>query len=203
MLNIRRITHSSEPTWQQCVTIYRDVFPSDEREPEAILCDGIDSGEYHLWIAEQQGKVVGFYILSLYPDFNYVLFSYLAVAANKQGHGIGRDLCRHAITTGQSSVNAKWLLVEAQARQAIYYGQLGFLMLQYCYLAPSFDSTDSIPMSLMAISSDNLIKHIEINELNAIVSHLFTVGYQLAPSDQRLEQQLSRQQTPIALIAWG
>jgi len=198
------------------------VFVSDEREPQASLSDCIDTGEYHLWVSERRDEVIGFYILSIYPERNYALLCYLAVASNWQGQGIGRELCRHAMAAvhpatvhpatvdpaivdsvaTQPVVNVKWLLVEAHRRQALYYGQLGFLKLQYPYLSPSFDSNESIPMSLMAISVNNQAKHIEIKELNGIVEHIFTAGYQLEPSDKRLTQQLSCTHTTIDLIAW-
>jgi|GEM_PF-2326796 len=203
MLKIRRISNSIDPGWLQSRQIYRDQFPSDEREPEAVLCAGIDSGEYQLWVGEYDGTVVGFYILSLYPVHNYVLFSYLAVAGQHQGQGIGRELCRHAIATTQTAATCQWLFVEAQARQARYYGGLGFLMLDYQYLAPCFDSHESIAMSLLAVAVNNQTKHIEINELNDIVEHMFVVGYQLEPGDLRLQQQLSCHQSTIALIAWA
>ena len=75
-------------------------------------------------------------------------------------------------------------------------------MLDYQYLAPCFDSRESIAMSLLVVAVNNQTKHIEINELNDIVEHMFVVGYQLEPGDLRLQQQLSCHQSTIALIAW-
>ncbi|OOZ39146.1 hypothetical protein BOW53_12655 [Solemya pervernicosa gill symbiont] len=201
-LRISSVHQTSGSEWNACMTIYRATFPAWEREPEAVIADRLNEGSYQLMAGLLSGRVVGFYIQELNPLNAYVMFNYLAVDESQRNGGIGTLLCRDAMARFKRLSGFSWLLVEAEERQAIFYGRLGFHKLAFDYFAPRYDDSESVPMHLMVLPQEKRPKSIPAKELADIIRHLFHNGYLLDHDDPRVERQLSRLADDVSLVTW-
>lgn len=190
--------------WSDCIRIYEEAFPEWEREPERVLVKRVRQGRYKMYAGMFEGHAVGFYILDIEEEGQvYALFSYIAVDRRERGKGFGTELTRHAFKLFSESHGRRWMLIEAEQRQAELYGRLGFLKIDMDYLVPHYDSTRSEPMSLLAVPFDRSARSIEGPELRQIVERIYLSGYKLDADDPRLEEQLAFIPTgEVRLMAW-
>jgi len=189
--------------WTDCIRIYTDAFPPWEREWDQVLEKRIASDRYQMRAGLKDGQVVGFYILDVEEEGQkYALFSYLAVDERLRGRGYGEELTRHAIRLFSEFGRRDWFLIEAEDRQARFYGRIGFLKLGIDYFVPRYDGSGAEPMSLMAIPLRGPAKSIDGGEMKQIVERIYRSGYKLQADDPRLERQLSLIPAEVLLIAW-
>ncbi|MGF1620919.1 MAG: GNAT family N-acetyltransferase [Rhodomicrobiaceae bacterium] len=190
--------------WNDCIRIYEEAFPEWEREPERVLVMRVKQGRYKIYAGMIQGRAVGFYILDIEDEGQiYALFSYIAVDVRERGKGYGTELTRHAFEIFSGLPGRRWMLIEAEKRQAELYGRLGFLKIDVDYLVPRYDGSGSEAMSLMAVPSDRSALSIESAELRQIVERIYRSGYKLNADDPRLEEQLALIPAgEIRLMAW-
>jgi GNAT superfamily N-acetyltransferase len=190
--------------WRDCVHIYEEAFPEWEREPERVLVMRVRQGRYKMYAGMIEGHAVGFYILDIEEEGQiYALFSYIAVDPRERGKGYGTELTRHAFEVFSELPRRRWMLIEAEKRQAELYGRLGFLKIDVDYLVPRYDSSGSEAMSLMAVPSDRSARSIESAELRQLVERIYRSGYKLDADDPRLEEQLAVIPVgEIRLMAW-
>lgn len=178
--------------WRDCIRIYEEAFPEWEREPERVLVKRVMQGRYKMYAGMFGGRAVGFYILDIEEEGQvYTLFSYIAVDKRERGKGFGTELTRHAFKVFSQLRARRWMLIEAEERQAELYGRLGFLKIDMDYLVPHYDSARSEPMSLMGVPFDRSALSIEGPELRQIVERIYLSGYKLDANDPRLEEQLA------------
>ena len=197
------IDEKSDHYWDEFVRIYHEAFPEWEIEPVNLISGRVDEGKYTLVVGLQENHVVGFYLLDIVEVHRYVTFSFLAIDHNLRGKGLGTLLCQHAMETVQAMDDIDWLFIEAEERQALFYGLLGFKKLLIQYLIPSFESPQSIPMSLMVLpTTQQRSSSIDSDLLKSIVHDIFRHGYHLEESDPRISAQLSRITTDIPFITW-
>ena len=201
-LSISQITPDNTRRWQAAMEIYYAAFPEWEREPEEVLIERISSGRYVMYCGVEQNIVVGFYILDINQAPDYALFSFLAISETQRGKGLGTTLCKDAIRRFHEEYSLSLLLIEAEDRQAIFYGKLGFKKIDINYLVPKYNAPGSVPMHLMAISADNNASHLEANHLRTLIQHIFTTGYYLNEQDERLTAQLANIPQQAALLSW-
>ncbi len=175
--------------WDETMQIYRDSFPEWEREDELTLLKNLKSGQYKIFVSLCDAEVIGFYILDINKQLHYTLFSFLAVKESYRDEGIGSKLCLESIEFFQKNDAIKYLLIEAEPRQAQLYKKLGFKSLEIDYRVPKFDSDESVTMELLCMSK---AKKLPKNNLKKIVEDIFTRGYALSKSDIRVIKQLER-----------
>ena len=105
------------------------------------------------------------------------------------GLGYGAQLCSKAIELFRQAGECNWLIIEAQDRQARFYGSFGFLKIDIEYHVPRYGGDGTVPMHLMTIPlppADN----IDATILKKIVTHIYVSGYGLPENDSRLGRQL-------------
>jgi len=194
-LKIERVTRIESIHWPSCVEIYRESFPDWEREPEDLIIERIQQGQYLLFVGiekiETPENVVGFYILDLATEFNYVLFSFLVIAKNQRGKNYGTLMCKEAIRYFKKEINVDWLFIEAENQQAIFYEKLGFRTLNLDYKVPKFGEPGSVKMHLMAINAHKSINQISGTTLAHIITHIFLNAYHLNKNDHRIDDQFA------------
>ncbi|WP_456380954.1 GNAT family N-acetyltransferase [Hydrogenimonas sp.] len=179
--------------------IYDASFPAWEKEPISRIRERIASGRYRCVVYVEGERVLGFYLLDIDRELRFTLFSFLAVDRAWRGRGIGTTLCRAAIEDFRHDPESLWLMIEAEDRQAIFYGRLGFRKILLDYRVPRFDDEGSVPMHLMAVEKD---VPLDADRLRRIVREIFVRGYGLSPDDPRIREQLERIPERIELIKW-
>jgi len=182
--NIQEYPH----LWEESMQIYRDSFPQWEREDELSIFNNIQREHYVMFLLHNKEELAGFYILDINADLEYALFSFVAIKERQRGLGLGSRLTLHAIAYFQEEKKLHYFFTEAQERQATLYEKLGFLRLSLEYRVPSFNSEESIPMTLLLIQK----RELQEQRLLAIIDDIFQRGYTLEASDPRLLAQLQR-----------
>ena len=175
--------------WDETIKIYENSFPEWERESTQNILKNIQTGTYKMFSYVEEKEVIGFYILDINSSLNYTLFSFLAIKESKRGLGLGSKLCLNAINYFHSKIQVKYLLIEAEERQAQLYEKLGFSKLELDYRVPEFNSSNSVKMNLMLI---NEAKALDSNSLKKIIEDIFYRGYSLEKNDIRVSEQLAR-----------
>ena len=175
--------------FEESIKIYNDSFDEWEREDTSNILKNIKSSTYKMFSYLEDGEVLGFYILDINPDLNYVLFSFLAIKESKRGLGLGTKLCLNAIEYFHSDFKYEWLLIEAKERQARLYEKLGFSRLLLDYRIPEFNSSSSVSMNLMLIKKGKVLA---TDSLKEIIKDIFHRGYALLKGDKRVIEQLQR-----------
>lgn len=202
-LRIFRVEGPALPEWADVLRIYHESFPDWEREPDALIEARTRTGRYVVWAgAAQSGAIVGFSILERSVSHHYALLAFLAVEGLQRGNGFGAQLCQHALKYFEEQTALKMLYVEAEDRQARFYGRLGFRRLDLEYYVPRFDTKGSVPMRLMAISNDPSVRTLDGKELSTVIQSIFCSGYHLEPNDERIQEQLERIPQRIHLEIW-
>jgi len=202
--SIKQILPSDKALWQAVLTIYRAAFPDWEREPESTVTERATAGRYAVYCAtNEHAELVGFYILDINLTPNYATFCFLAVAERYRGQGYGTKLCCDAISRFHNEYKkTAWLLIEAEDRQALFYGKHGFKKIDIPYQIPMFDSLDVTPMHLMLISTSPNQTHIPGDCLMELIQHIFITGYQLNANDARKQQQIALIPKQAQLLSW-
>jgi len=200
LTDIIRVVPDEGADWAACTRIYNAAFPEWEREPLEHLVRRLVKGRYRMWAGLVDADVAGFSIVDFDFDYRYALVSYLAVDEGMRGHGFGTHLCRDTISRFQSVGDCDWLVVEAEDRQARFYGSLGFRWIDVTYQVPRYDGGGTVPMNLMALPADGA-RQIARDDLRSIVRRMFLTGYDLNISDDRLTWQLDTIDRDADLLA--
>ena len=197
-MKFKEITADSKE-FQDSMKIYRDSFPEWEREDEKDILKNIQSKIYKMIISLYKNKVVGFYILDINENLNYMILSFLAIEKSYRGRGIGSELCQKVINDFYSISKQDWLLIEAEERQSKLYSKLGFKDIKLDYKVPSFESQESIDMHLMLLQKEVPLTQ---NMLMKIIKDIFYRGYALKKDDVRITQQLKRVEESKSLFCY-
>ena len=198
-LNLAAVESSRGSGWESAMALYREAFSAAEREPEARLARGLDTGRYRLVVARgapgaRRGEVagLGFTLLDRVPELDYAVLTYLAVARQHRGQGIGGALTAEVVESFRGRQREAWLLVEArEPRLVALYAARGFRALDLDYRVPAFDGAGEQPMTLLAQGLEG-VPEPDAEALAAMVRHMFVTGYGVAQGDPRLQAQLAR-----------
>jgi len=186
-----------------CMRLYYEAFPPWEREWDSLLERRTAKGRYQMRAGLKNGQVVGFYVLDVEEDGQtYALFSYLAVAEKERGQGYGEALTRHAIGLFLERGDRRWLLIEAEDRQARFYGRIGFAKFGFDYFVPRFGEASAVPMHLMGFSSEGPPATVAGEALKPMIERIYLSGYKLKPGDPRLAKQLALIPDEVRLLDW-
>ena len=185
--------------WDETIKIYDESFPEWEKEDTDNILLHIKSNRYEMIAYVSNNEVQGFYILDINYKLDYTIFTFLAVKESLRGKGIGTKICLNAIDYFNNYIECQWLLIEAEDRQAKFYGKLGFKKILIDYFVPEFDSQESVKMHLMCINKD---KEIDSISLANIMRNIFLFGYCLDEKDKRIQRQLDRIPLKLEIIDW-
>lgn len=187
------------PGWVQAMDLYQDTFPAAEREPQAQLALRLEAGRYRLVLARAGGAArrdapagLGFSLLDRVPEHDYAVLTYLAVARDQRGRGIGGALAGEVVDSFRRRRRESWLLVEAREPGLVaLYRARGFTPLALDYRVPAFDGPGEHAMTLLL---HGLAEAPELSGevLARMIRHMFVAGYGVQEQDPRLRAQLQR-----------
>ncbi|MDZ7809867.1 MAG: GNAT family N-acetyltransferase [Arhodomonas sp.] len=140
------------------------------------------------------GAVAAMSITDQRPMLGCTVLTFLAVAPERRGRGLGTTLLSAVIERFRASGTGHWLFVEAQQRPARLYRRCGFRRLAMDYHVPHYGADAGCEaMSLMALprAADDAAR-VDGALVAAMVRDAFIDGYGLDPGDGRLAAQLTR-----------
>lgn len=196
-LSVREIVTSTDPALRQAYALLRRTFPPSERVPYREWIDTLEEREsgmwsdtaWHLFVAEQQGHVVGLASGSYVGNVNIGMIGYLAASAEARGSGIGtrlrnrlrtafnRDALRVAgrpldAILGEVSTTNRWLARLARNPRV--------LVLDIEYFQPKLYPTDDpSPFVLYYEAMDTPRRSIAVTELRRILYAIWRRVYRV------------------------
>jgi predicted N-acetyltransferase YhbS len=202
-LSYHDLSPSSSGEWQQFIELYDEAFEESEQEPVEIIRERLLTGRYLLEVAQDaSNEIVGFYLLDRATDPDYVILTFLAIRAAFRNQGLGSQICRH-IFESYSSTPGKWMLIEAEDRQSIFYGRLGAKRLAIDYAIPHFDDSDDMTAThLMLVIKPTIPDQINGDILRRIIEHIFMDGYHVKRDDRRLTTLLEKIPDSVKTMDW-
>ena len=192
-LDILLIEDTSDILCSKAMQLYDETFPDWEKEPIDIILEKIKTGKTLLVIATTENKkeVFSMALLEKHTFTDSILFTYLSVKENLRGLGIGSKMVLTIQNMIKEFFNVKWLLIEAEQRQAELYSRLNFLKLSFNYISPSFvNDTDYTFMHLMVYDMHHDKKfYIKRSIIEKFIKEIFIYGYLLKKDDERIKIQ--------------
>jgi GNAT superfamily N-acetyltransferase len=142
--------------------LYRDIllpaFPPDELITPGHLREGVRSGAMEASVAvDAQGRILGGLVGDWLPSYRVVLLSYLAVAAEARGTGVGTALLSRAVEEWRAKYRPCLILAEVEdpdhhagsaaygdpAARLRFYARQGARALDLPYFQPALSAEQS------------------------------------------------------------
>jgi GNAT superfamily N-acetyltransferase len=159
----------NDPAFYETMQLYRASFPPVERKAVSTLVAMLRRGDYHLYVALDDGTVVGLATLCLFEDLKAASLDYLAISPSRQGAGLGTLLFRHALGEVERRIpGAIGMLLEVQRddlaadpgerklREARlrFYRRLGAKLITESYFLPpqSGDAPEEMYLMILPIA---------------------------------------------------
>lgn len=194
-MNFFTITDINDHRFNQCLMIYRNSFPGNERQPEDVIIDRIHSGKAKLYVGEDGGDILCIALVWIFHDSRFALLDYFAVAASMRGKGVGsiflKFLLQEVIGIGRSLVMevehpGHGVNIDERKARINFYRRNGAVVLEDVrYLLPPLGAaTEPMEMQLMiAFAHGPATSAAEIRDL---ITRIYTEVYIRGPDDQLL-----------------
>ena len=157
---------SGDPAFPEAMRLYETSFPPVERKAEGTIVAMLQRGDYHLYVALEEGSVVGLATLCLFEDLKAACLDYLAIAPSRQGVGLGTLLFSHALGEAVRHIpDALGMLLEIQREDLAadpgerklrearlrFYRRLGARLITRSYFMPPQSGTEPEEVYLMIL----------------------------------------------------
>jgi GNAT superfamily N-acetyltransferase len=152
--------------------IYRDSFPADEREPEAVIVDSVRKQVGLAFRARRDDVTIGIATTHLLENPAAVFLVYLAIHRGDRGGGLGGALLDYAWSESKSRSQERkqdplglvWEVDSPEIptgtaeqlhreRRIAFFQRQGGVVLPRTYFQPPVNGTAPVPMQLMFRSS--------------------------------------------------
>lgn len=173
-------------------SLYESVFPEWEREPYGRVAERLASGRYHVHLAHCDHALCGFALWDDVPTPRYAVLTFLAVAPQRRGRGIGRQLLDGVVADHRARAPSSPLFVECEAQALAFYAAAGFRALRLDYLVPHYGDDDAEQAMRLLVHDTAGSERMDGHLLREVIRHQFTNGYAVGRSDPRLRRQLQR-----------
>ena len=183
----------SDPFFLEAMHLYIASFPPVERKPEDAIISLLKGGHYQLYVAVDNGSLVGLSALYLFEDLRMASLDYLAVAPFKQGLGLGTLLFNHALRQAARQIpHFLGLVMEVQREDLAlepkeqrirearlrFYRRLGAKVITRSYFLPPQSGTKPEEMYLLILPAVHPILLDKDQMLNIIWAlHFRVYGY--------------------------
>ena len=120
-MEVKEILDVDSTEFQQSLQIYSSSFPPVETKPIDRIKNMLrDDENYHLYVAINKNKVLGFSLLYVFKNLGIALLDYMAVAPEYQGKGIGSIIFWHNIHELESKISRPiGLFLEVQREDGV------------------------------------------------------------------------------------
>jgi|SRR6185312_6286364 len=199
-LAVHRLESAHGPEFETLLAIYRAALPGSERKPDAQLAEMIARPEYLFLVVTLDGDVAGFSISLYLEKSDACLLEYMAIDAEKRGHGLGQFLFRHLVAMPPQA--GRYLLAEVDSeklpsadrddrvRRKRFYRNLGCREVEGLnYIMPPLCKSTPPAMDLMVYRSD-LPQEISKTLLREWVEDVYRHVYARQPTDPKIAKMM-------------
>ena len=196
------------PYFWAAMEIYKEAFPSNERQPLTTIKQRIERGQSQLFVGVAKEQVVTMALLWDFKKSAFVLLDYLAVKNNCRGQEFGAQFFQFLVQ--MTIKNKQFLLLEAEhfqfgsnkeqrkKRIQFYLRNGAYLLSNVTYILPSLDNTAATEMVLM-IAPKPPRAIIEKESITNLIQRLYLEIYEKESNDSVLISLLDKIPEPIEL----
>lgn len=195
----RPLKTSRCPEFQALLAIYHDSFPPEERQPDSVLEENIDSGLSRAFVAKDKDAVLFFLHAYDVPQTNLVFLDYAATHSAYRGN----QICRRFFKQAFSLFGDDRILFcqqedpnvgenhDVKCKRIAYFSSMGF---QYLYDVPFLmpdhsGNTNLIPMVLCVLTREP-ISMLPGHPIAKAVRFIFLQIYRRNDDDELLHKNL-------------
>lgn len=198
-IEFRPLINSDCPEFQELLAIYHDAFPPEERQPDSVLQENIDSGISRAIIASDKDNVVFFLHAYEVPQTKLVFLDYAATHPRYRGNQICRRFFEQAFSLfGQDRV----LFCQQEdpnygenrnikCKRIAYFSSMGF---QYLYdvpfMMPDHSSGANLIPMVLCVMANNRVSILPDRLIAEAVRFIFIQVYRRHEDDALLHKNL-------------
>jgi hypothetical protein len=207
-IEFRTLKTSRCPEFQELLAIYHDAFPPEERQPDRVLQENIDSGLSRAFIATDKNSVTFFLHAYDVPQTNLVFLDYAATHPSYRGKGICRQFFKQAFSLfghdrilfcQQEDPNYGENRTVKRKRLA-YFGSMGFQQLHNVpYMLPDHSGGTNITPMVLCAMTRNPVSMLPGQLFTKAIRFIFIQVYRRNEDDELLHQNLRVIPNQIAL----
>jgi ribosomal protein S18 acetylase RimI-like enzyme len=186
-LSFHEISDINDIHFANAINIYNEAFPSNEKQPLALIKKRITESKSRLFVGLLNKDVTCMALLWDFKEFEFVLLDYLAVAKEYRNNQFGTELFKHL----SNAVNArkKYMVIEVEdhlfgdnkdlrkKRINFYIKNGAYVLNGVPYMLPSLDGTLPTEMTLM-ISPKYQKDIIEFDKIETLIKRLYIDVYE-------------------------
>jgi GNAT superfamily N-acetyltransferase len=207
---LEQLTSSDGEPFRQVFAIYAASINPREQKPEHWLRAMVAAREYRVWIAKQDGRVLGFSILFVPPGQGFALLEYMAVAPEERRAGFGGRLFQKTVAQALTPEGAALPVLlevdadrdapsdrEVRTRRLRFYRRLGCRTIAGLrYLMPLQGEGAAPEMDLMIYTAPPLTGVARAAVLGWLRS-IYRDVYRASPDDPRIDEMLRDLPDPV------
>jgi GNAT superfamily N-acetyltransferase len=199
-LAVLRVTAPQTPHFEALVAIYTAAHPPSERKPLALLARMVQDPAHIFLVVTLEDVVAGFSITHLFPRSDACLLEYMAIAADRQGQGIGQFLFKQLVAMPE--VSGRYLLAEVDSdklespdrtdriRRKRFYRNLGCREVEGLnYLMPPVSTSTPPAMDILVYRRD-LPGSIPRPQLRTWLQGIYANVYGVPTADPRIDKMI-------------
>lgn len=162
LMKFHSITTADDPHLPFVKKLYHTAFPEAERRDWQSLLDMLDTqNEMWMQVIEEDGLAIGFWVFWILGDFYFL--EHFSVDPDLRGKRYGERVMQELIQYDQVILEVEPPSTENALRRIGFYERLGFSLLSFTYLQPSYrDPEAAYPMLLM---TNAVIKEDELQNM--------------------------------------
>ena len=186
-LSFHEISDINDIHFANAINIYNEAFPSNEKQPLALIKKRITESKSRLFVGLLNKDVTCMALLWDFKEFEFVLLDYLAVAKEYRNNQFGTELFKHL----SNAINAskKYMVIEVEnhlfgdnkdlrkKRINFYIKNGAYVLNGVPYMLPSLDGTLPTEMTLM-ISPKYQKDIIEFDKIETLIKRLYIDVYE-------------------------
>lgn len=185
--------------FEELLAIYHEAFPAEERQPDSVLQENIDSGLSDAFIAVDNNSVTFFLHAYKVPKTKLIFLDYAATHPAYRGKQICRRFFQQAFSLfghdrilfcQQEDPNAGENQV-IKCKRIAYFSSMGF---QYLHNVPFMmpdhsGGSNTIPM-VLAVMAENPLSMLSGQLIAKAIRFIFIRVYRCQENDELLQQNL-------------
>jgi hypothetical protein len=198
---LKRIHDSLDPRMQMVMTIYRNSFPTNERQLDETIFHRHKLGINEIYVLEDSSnEIVGMAMLFPLKESDFTLLDYFAISQNKRNSGYGSILFQLIKELVFEQKRKLVLEVEKpikqdasseQVRRIKFYKKNGAIPLENVpYMLPSI--AGKMPVEMLLLICTERVQQLNRKTISNLISYLYQQVYQKKSNDKLLVDLLNK-----------
>jgi GNAT superfamily N-acetyltransferase len=205
---LKRIHDSLDPRMKMVMTIYRNSFPTNERQLDETIFHRHKLGINEIYVLEDSShEILGMAMLFPLQESDFTLLDYFAISQNNRNSGYGSILFqfikklifeqkRKLILEVEKPINND--ASNEQVRRIKFYKKNGAIPLENVpYILPSI--AEKMPVEMLLFICTERVEQLNHKTISDLISNLYQQVYQKKANDELLVNLLNKLPEKVTL----